>query len=147
MPGIRLVQENDKGLVRKIQSTIVNTIPLWRQQLAQAITIFRSGKAAETVRAATDLTNELLEKNADALQQANREVRKEIERGVFDVEVVQRANARLIDTIQESLQIAEEGKQMRAAAVQQLEACEGQLRQVLAAASDQSPGDSTRGAA
>lgn len=131
LPGIRLVQENDKGLVRKMQSTIVNTIPLWRQQLAQAITIFRSGEAAETVKAATDLTNELLEKNADALQLANRKVRSQIERGVFDVEVVQRANSRLIETIQESLQIAEEGKKQRAAAVQQLEACEGELRQAL----------------
>ena len=136
LPGIRLVQENDKGLVRKIQSTIVNTIPLWRQQLAQAITIFRSGQAAETVEAATNLTNELLEKNADDLKLANRQVRKQIERGVFDVEVVQRANKSLIETIQESLEIAQEGKQKRAAAVQQLEACEGELRQVLTAAAE-----------
>jgi len=134
LPSIRLVQENDKGLIRKIQSTIVNTIPLWRQQLAQAITIFRSGQAAKTVQAATDLTNELLEKNAEALQTANRDVRRQIERGVFDVEVVQRANAKLISTIQESIQIAEEGKQKRAEAVRQLEACERELRQTLASA-------------
>lgn len=134
LPSIRLVQENDKGLVRKIQSTVVNTIPLWRQQLAQAITIYRSGQAAETVKAATDLTNELLEKNADALQLANREVRKQIERGVFDIEVVKRANDKLIQTIQESLQIAEEGKQKRAAAVRQLEVCESELHQALSAA-------------
>ena len=140
LPSIRLVQENDKGLVRKIQSTIVNTIPLWRQQLAQAITIFRSGQAAETVKAATDLTNELLEKNADALQLANREVRTQIERGVFDVEVVQRANAKLISTIEESIQIAEDGKKKRAEAVQQLQACESELRQALtSAASASSP--------
>ena len=135
LPSIRLVQENDKGLVRKIQSTVVNTIPLWRQQLAQAITIYRSGQAADTVRAATDLTNDLLEKNADALQMANREVRKQIERGVFDIEVVKRANDKLIQTIQESLQIAEEGKQKRAAAVQQLEVCESELHRALSAAS------------
>lgn len=134
LPSIRLVQENDKGLVRKIQSTIVNTIPLWRQQLAQAITIFRSGQAAETVKAATDLTNELLEKNADALQMANREVRNQIERGVFDVEVVQRANAKLIATIEESIQIAEQGKRKRAEAVQQLQSCESELRQALTSA-------------
>ena len=134
LPSIRLVQENDKGLIRKIQSTIVNTIPLWRQQLAQAITIFRSGEAAETVKAATDLTNELLEKNAAALQTANREVRKQIERGVFDVEAVKSANDRLIATIQESIQIAEEGKQMRAEAVRQLETCENELRQALTSA-------------
>ncbi len=135
LPSIRLVQENDKGLVSKMQSTIVNTIPLWRQQLAQAITIHRSGEAAKTVKAATDLTNELLEKNADALQSANREVRTQLERGVFDVEVVKSANDKLIATIQESLQIAEEGKQRRAAAVQQLEACENELRHALAGAS------------
>ena len=135
LPSIRLVQENDKGLVSKMQSTIVNTIPLWRQQLAQAITIHRSGEAAKTVKAATDLTNELLEKNADALQSANREVRTQLERGVFDVEVVKSANDKLIATIQESLQIAQEGKERRAAAVQQLEACESELRQTLAGAS------------
>lgn len=136
LPSIRLVQENDKGLVSKMQSTIVNTIPLWRQQLAQAITIHRSGEAARTVKAATDLTNELLAKNADALQSANREVRTQLERGVFDVEVVKSANDKLIATIQESLQIAQEGKQRRAAAVQQLEACESELRQALAGGSE-----------
>jgi uncharacterized protein YaaN involved in tellurite resistance len=140
LPSIRLVQENDKSLIRKIQSTIVNTIPLWRQQLAQAITIFRSGQAAESVKAATDLTNELLEKNADALQEANRAARSQIERGVFDVEVVERANARLIETIRESLQLAEEGKRKRAEAVQKLEVCESELRQALASGAGQSTG-------
>lgn len=134
LPSIRLVQENDKGLVRKIQSTMANTIPLWRQQLAQAVTIYRSGEAAKTVKAATDLTNELLESNADNLQQANREVRKEIERGVFDIEVVKRANQKLIDTIEESLQIADEGKRMRASAMTQLQDAENQLKEKLAAA-------------
>ena len=140
LPSIRLVQENDKGLVSKMQSTIVNTIPLWRQQLAQAITIYRSGEAAKTVKAATDLTNELLEKNADALQSANREVRTQLERGVFDVEVVKSANNKLIETIQESLQIAQEGKQRRAAAVEQLEACESELHQALSGASSAATG-------
>jgi uncharacterized protein YaaN involved in tellurite resistance len=135
LPSIRMVQENDKGLVSKMQSTIVNTIPLWRQQLAQAITIHRSGEAAKTVKAATDLTNELLEKNADALQDANRQVRTQLERGVFDVDVVKSANDKLIATIQESLQIAQDGKQQRAAAVAQLEACESELRQALVGAS------------
>ena len=134
LPGIRLVQENDKGLVRKIQSTMANTMPLWRQQLAQAVTVYRSGQAAETVKAATDLTNELLESNAENLQVANREVRKQIERGVFDVEVVKRANQTLIDTIEESLQIADEGKRRRDAAVQQLTECEQQLRHALSQA-------------
>ena len=134
LPSIRLVQENDKGLVQKIQSTVVNTIPLWRQQLAQAITLFRSSEAAKTVAAANDLTNNLLEQNAQNLKQANRDVRKQIERGIFDIEVVKRANDTLIETIEESLQIAEEGKTRRAAAISELEACETQLRQALGAA-------------
>ncbi len=134
LPSIRLVQENDKGLVRKIQSTMANTIPLWRQQLAQAVTIYRSGEAAKTVKAATDLTNELLESNAENLQEANREVREQIERGVFDIEVVKRANQKLIDTIEESLKIADEGKRMRASALTQLQDAETKLKEKLAAA-------------
>ena len=134
LPSIRLVQENDKGLVRKIQSTVANTIPLWRQQLAQSVTIYRSGQAAETVKEATDLTNELLEKTSETLKTANREVRQQIERGVFDIDVVKKANQTLIETIEESLQIADEGKRMRAQAVQELETMEGELRAKLAAA-------------
>ena len=144
LPSIRLVQENDKGLVRKIQSTMVNTIPLWRQQLAQAVTIYRSGEAAKTVKAATDLTNELLESNAENLKEANREVRQQIERGVFDIEVVKRANQTLIDTIEESLQIADEGKRMRASALTQLQDAENQLKEKLAAAHAHSSGTSTQ---
>ncbi len=135
LPSIRLVQENDKGLIRKIQSTVANTVPLWRQQLAQAVTIYRSQQAAGTVKAATDLTNELLEKNAENLQQANREVREQIERGVFDLGTVKLANAKLIETIEESLRIADEGKRQRAEAVVQLEECERELRTALTAAS------------
>ncbi|MBX2868554.1 MAG: toxic anion resistance protein [Acidiferrobacterales bacterium] len=135
LPSIRLVQENDKGLIRKIQSTVANTVPLWRQQLAQAVTIYRSQQAAGTVKAATDLTNDLLEKNAENLQQANQEVREQIERGVFDLEVVKLANTKLIETINESLQIADEGKKQRAEAVVELEKCERELREALTAAS------------
>jgi len=135
LPSIRLVQENDKGLVNKINSTIANTIPLWRQQLATAVTIFRSAEAAETVKSATDLTNELLEANAENLKQANAETRKQIERGVFDIESVKKANQSLIATIEESLQIADEGKKMRAAALSELEQCESELRKSLTAAS------------
>ena len=134
LPSIRLVQENDKSLVRKIQSTVANTVPLWRQQLAQAVTIYRSQSAAETVKAATDLTNELLEKNAENLQEANREVREQIERGVFDLEVVKTANQKLIETIEDSLRIADEGKQARAKAVVELEQCETDLKAALVAA-------------
>lgn len=135
LPSLRLVQENDKSLVRKIQSTVANTIPLWKTQLAQAVTIYRSGQAAETVKEATDLTNELLEKNAENLREANRTVREQIERGVFDVEVVKRANQNLIETINESLQIADEGKRKRAEALTQLQEMEVRLRETLATAS------------
>ncbi len=134
LPSIRLVQENDKGLVNKINSTMVNTIPLWRQQLAQAITIFRSGEAAKTLKAATDLTNELLQANAENLKEANAQVRQQIERGVFDIETVKKANDTLIATIEESLQIADEGRRHRQEAATQLQACEAELRQSLAAA-------------
>ncbi len=135
LPSIRLVQENDKGLVNKINSTIVNTIPLWRQQLATAVTIFRSAEAAETVKEATDLTNDLLKANAENLKLANAETRKQLERGVFDIEAVKQANQTLIATIEESLQIADEGKKMRTQAVGQLQQCEAELRKVLSAAS------------
>lgn len=134
LPGIRLVQENDKGLVNKINSTIVNTVPLWRQQLATAVTIYRSSQAAETVKAATDLTNELLAANAENLKQANAETRKQLERGVFDIETVKKANETLIATIEESLQIADQGKKMRSEAVVQLEQCETELKKTLASA-------------
>jgi uncharacterized protein YaaN involved in tellurite resistance len=135
LPSIRLVQENDKGLVNKITSTMVNTVPLWRQQLAQAITIYRSGQAARTVKAATDLTNELLTANAENLKQANAQVRRELERGVFDIEAVKKAHATLIATIEESLQIADEGRRRRQEAATQMEALETELRQTLASAS------------
>ncbi len=134
LPSIRLVQENDKSLVTKINSTLVNTVPLWETQLAQAVTIQRSREAAEAIRGANDLTNELLTANAENLQQANRVVRQEMERGVFDIEAVKKANATLIATIQESLAIADEGKARRAAAEEDLKKMEGELRDTLAAA-------------
>jgi uncharacterized protein YaaN involved in tellurite resistance len=135
LPSIRMVQENDKGLINKINSTLVNTVPLWRQQLAQAVTIYRSGEAADTIRAATDLTNDLLRANADNLKSANAEARRQIERGVFDIEVVKHANQTLIETIEESLAIADEGKRARAVASQELERLEADLRRTLTSAS------------
>ncbi|MCC8998091.1 MAG: toxic anion resistance protein [Candidatus Contendobacter sp.] len=134
LPSIRLVQENDKSLIGKINSTLVNTVPLWRQQLAQAITIYRSGQAAETVKAASDLTNDLLAANAENLRQANVQARTQIERGVFDIETVKKANQTLIATIEDSLRIADEGRRRRQEAATQLESCETELRQALAAA-------------
>ncbi len=134
LPGIRLVQENDKALIGKINSTLVNTAPLWRQQLAQAITIYRSGQAAETIQAADDLTNALLAANAANLRQANAQARARIERGVFDMETVKQANQALIATIEDSLRIADEGHRRRQEAALQLENCEADLRRALASA-------------
>jgi uncharacterized protein YaaN involved in tellurite resistance len=134
LPSIRLVQENDKSLVTKINSTLVNTVPLWESQLAQAITIQRSADAAKVVKEATDLTNELLKANAANLKQANRAIREEVERGVFDIEAVKTANADLIATIEDSLSIADAGKARRAAAEADLKKMEADLRDTLAAA-------------
>ncbi|WP_390910699.1 toxic anion resistance protein [Pseudosulfitobacter sp. SM2401] len=134
LPSIRLVQENDKSLVTKINSTLVNTVPLWETQLAQAVTIQRSAEAAVAVRAANDLTNELLTSNAANLRTSNKMIREEMERGVFDIEAVKQANADLIGTIEESLQIADEGKANRAAAEIELKKMESDLRDTLASA-------------
>ena len=134
LPSIRLVQENDKSLVTKINSTLVNTVPLWETQLAQAVTIQRSAEAAAAVRDANDLTNELLTANAANLRESNKMIREEMERGVFDIEAVKQANADLIGTIEESLQIADEGKAKRAAAEEDLKKMEAELRDTLAAA-------------
>ena len=134
LPSIRLVQENDKSLVTKINSTLVNTVPLWETQLAQALTIQRSRDAAEAVRDANDLTNELLTANAANLRETNKIVRQEMERGVFDIEAIKKANADLIGTIEESLEIADEGKAKRKAAEEDLQKMEIELRDTLAAA-------------
>jgi uncharacterized protein YaaN involved in tellurite resistance len=134
LPSIRLVQENDKSLVTKINSTLVNTVPLWETQLAQALTIQRSKEAAMAIKDANDLTNDLLTKNADNLRETNRTVREQMERGVFDIEAVKRANEQLIATIQDSLQIADAGKAKRAAAEEELRKMEAELRDSLAAA-------------
>ncbi|WP_299730215.1 toxic anion resistance protein [uncultured Tateyamaria sp.] len=134
LPSIRLVQENDKSLVTKINSTLVNTVPLWETQLAQAVTIQRSAEAAAAVRDANDLTNELLTSNAANLRESNKAIRTEMERGVFDIEAVKKANADLIGTIEDSLKIADEGKAKRAAAEEDLKKMEADLRDTLASA-------------
>ena len=140
LPSIRLVQENDKMLINKVNSTLINTVPLWKNQLAQAVTIFRMSDTAETVKKATDLTNDLLESNADNLRTANAEVRTQMERGIFDVESVRKANTQLIETINDSLRIAEEGKAKRAEASKELSSMEVELREALLAAKARSDG-------
>ncbi|KUF09212.1 toxic anion resistance protein [Pseudoponticoccus marisrubri] len=140
LPSIRLVQENDKSLVTKINSTLVNTVPLWETQLAQAVTLQRSKQAAAAVRDANDLTNELLTSNAANLRDSNKMIREEMERGVFDIEAVKQANADLVATIQDSLQIADEGKARRAKAEEELQTMEKELRETLAAAKSRRSG-------
>ncbi|GAA4215707.1 uncharacterized protein YaaN involved in tellurite resistance [Sagittula marina] len=134
LPSIRLVQENDKSLVTKINSTLVNTVPLWETQLAQAVTLQRSKQAAAAVRDANDLTNELLTSNASNLRDSNAMIREEMERGVFDIEAVKQANADLIGTIEDSMRIADEGKARRAKAEEELIKMEQDLRDTLASA-------------
>lgn len=146
LPSIRLVQENDKSLITKINSTLVNTVPLWETQLAQAVTIQRSAEAAAAVREASDLTNDLLTANAKNLRSANASVRSEMERGVFDIEAVRGANAELIATIEDSLRIADEGKAKRAAAEADLAKMEVELRDTLAAARARGPARAQAGA-
>lgn len=131
LPSIRLVQENDKSLVAQIDSTLVNTLPLWRQQLAQAVTIQRASEAAETLAAANDLTNELLRANAKQLREVNRQTLEQRERGVFDVDAIAEANQILIATIEDSLQIAAEGRAMRSKAEGELQQIEKALRNAL----------------
>ncbi|RYH01865.1 toxic anion resistance protein [Salipiger sp. IMCC34102] len=140
LPSIRLVQENDKSLVTKINSTLVNTVPLWETQLAQAVTIQRSSEAATAVREANDLTNELLTANAKNLRTANAEIRTEMERGVFDIEAVKAANADLIATIEESLAIADDGKARRAEAEKELQNMENELKSTLSVARSKATG-------
>ena len=134
LPSIRLIQENDKALAGRIHSVLANTVPLWRTQLAQALALQRMREAGDAVRAATDLTNELLTANAQGLRRANAEARTEIERGVVDLEAVQTANAALVATIEDSLRIAHEGRERRQAATKALGDAEAEIRRALVAA-------------
>jgi uncharacterized protein YaaN involved in tellurite resistance len=134
LPSIRLIQENDKALSAKIQSVVANTVPLWRQQLAQALAIQRMRDAGRTLKEATDLTNELLTANAERLRQGNIEARTQLERGVFDIEAVKKANATLVATIEDSLRIAQEAQASRAAAGRELEKAEQDIRRALVSA-------------
>ncbi len=139
LPSIRLIQENDKALASKIQSVIANTVPLWRQQLAQALAIQNMREAGQTLKQATDLTNELLTANAERLRQGNLEARTQLERGVFDIEAVKKANASLVATIEDSLRIAQDAQAQRASATKELEKAENEIRRVLVAAKGPRP--------
>lgn len=139
LPSIRIVQQNDAALVAKIESTMANTIPLWRQQLAMAVTVARSAEAGETLKKATDLTNELLTANAQALRTSTQTIRTQVERGIVDIASVKAANDALIATIDDAVRIADEGKRQRVEAEKQLAACEAELKQAIVAARSRTP--------
>uniref|UniRef100_UPI004026D024 toxic anion resistance protein n=1 Tax=Gemmiger formicilis TaxID=745368 RepID=UPI004026D024 len=128
-PQIRLIQSNDTMMAEKIQTTIVNTIPLWKNQMVLALGIAHSQQAMQAERAVTDATNELLRKNAATLKQGTIEIAKESERGIVDIETLQQTNKQLIETLDELNKIRADGKAKRANAEQELGRIEGELRQ------------------
>ncbi len=130
-PQIRLVQNNDTLMVEKIQSTIVNTIPLWKSQMVLALGVEHSTQAAAAQREVTDMTNELLRKNAEKLKIATIETAKESERGIVDMDTLKATNESLISTLDEVMKIQEEGRQKRAEAEAELQTMENELKQKL----------------
>ena len=127
-PQIRLVQNNDTMMAEKIQSTLVNTIPLWKSQMVLALGIEHSNQAAKAQREVTDVTNELLKKNADLLKTASVETAKESERGIVDMETLQHTNETLISTFDEVMKIQEDGRAKRQAAEQEMRRLETELK-------------------
>ena len=127
-PQIRLVQNNDTMMAEKIQSTLVNTIPLWKSQMVLALGIEHSNQAAKAQREVTDVTNELLKKNADLLKTASVETAKESERGIVDMETLQHTNETLISTFDEVMKIQEDGRAKRQAAEQEMQRLETELK-------------------
>ena len=134
-PQIRMIQSSDSVMAEKIQSTIVNTIPLWKSQMVIAIGVEHANKAARAQREVTERTNQLLKKNADALKTATIETAKESERGIVDIETLKHTNEMLISTMDEVLTIQSEGKQKRIEAEAELAGIESQLREKLLQAS------------
>lgn len=130
-PQIRLIQNNDTVMVEKIQTTIVNTIPLWKSQMVLALGIAHSAEAAQAQRQVTDITNELLRKNAETLHMATVETAKESERGIVDLETLQKTNADLIQTLDDVMRIQMEGRQKRQAAEMEMHHMEEELKRKL----------------
>ena len=130
-PQIRLIQNNDTMMAEKIQTSIVNTIPLWKSQMVLALGLAHSQQAIEAQRAVSDMTNELLKKNAAALKQGTIDAAKESERGIVDIETLQATNKSLIETLDELNKIQSEGRAKRAAAEVELGRIEGELKQKL----------------
>ncbi|HJF85132.1 MAG TPA: toxic anion resistance protein [Megamonas hypermegale] len=132
-PQIRLIQNNDKVLVDKVQSAIFNTIPLWKSQIVIALGLSRQQKVLQMQREITNTTNELLRRNAEMLKQSTLETARETERGIVDIETVKKVNDDLISTIEETIKIQQEGRQKRKAAEAQLVQIEDRLKQTLLA--------------
>ena len=130
-PQIRMIQNNDTLMTEKIQTSLVNTIPLWKSQMVLALGITHSKQAMEAQRAVSDMTNSLLKKNADMLKMATIETAKESERGIVDIETLQHTNQSLISTLDEVVQIQTEGRQKRREAEAELQRIEGELKQKL----------------
>lgn len=130
-PQIRLIQNNDTVMVEKIQTTIVNTIPLWKSQMVLALGIAHSAEAVQAQRQVTDITNELLRKNAETLHMATVETAKESERGIVDLETLQKTNADLIQTLDDVMRIQMEGRQKRLAAEMEMHRMEEELKRKL----------------
>lgn len=127
-PQTRLLQNNDTLMIEKIQSSLVNTIPLWKSQMVLALGLAHSQQAIEAQRAVTDMTNELLKKNAATLKQGTIAAAKESERGIVDIETLQQTNRSLIETLDEVVKIQNEGREKRAAAETELGRIEGELK-------------------
>lgn len=130
-PQIRLVQSNDTMMVEKIQSTVVNTIPLWKSQMVLALGVEHSAQAAEAQREVTDMTNELLKKNADKLKMATLDTARESERGIVDMETLKATNESLISTLDEVMHIQQEGREKRRVAEAEMQKLENDLKQKL----------------
>ncbi len=130
-PQIRLVQGNNTMMVEKIQSTIVNTVPLWKSQMVLALGVAHSSDAVKAHREVTDMTNELLKKNADTLKMATVETAKETERGIVDIETLQHTNQTLISTLDEVMEIQQEGRRRRSEAETELRKMENELKSKL----------------
>ena len=130
-PQIRLLQNNNSMMAEKIQSTIVNTIPLWKNQMVLALGLAHSQQAMQAERAVTDMTNELLRKNAEALKTGTIETAREAERGILDLNTLVETNQSLIDTISEVMKIQDEGRAQRVEAEKQLLTMENELKQKL----------------
>jgi uncharacterized protein YaaN involved in tellurite resistance len=130
-PQIRLLQNNNSLLIERIQSTLVNTLPLWKNQMVLALGMEHSRQAMQAQRAVTDMTNELLKKNAETLKQGTIETATEAERGIIDIETLVQTNKSLIDTMNEVVRIQTEGRQKRAEAEKTLRRMEDELKQRL----------------